>query len=247
VRLTPGSAAKHACEPGNSEEDARAGFSLLAISSGSHTNEPNVRIVITDVADLRFSLRIPLLAAALAAIAVTGCGGAEEGSFDGSHPNYAKALAGSPAPLARVHAQGNRLLPGGLEAYEERIAELRGFPVVVNLWASWCGGCRLEFPAFQQAAARYGKRVAFLGVDSEDSEDAAATFLDGVPVPYPSYSDPEAEIKEGVGGPRGLPDTAFYDRAGELVFLHQGAYEDEADLYEDIELYALGKPVAKGG
>ena len=73
---------------------------------------------------------------------------------------------------------------------------LRGYPVVVNVWASWCGPCRFEFPHFQRAAAAYGKRVAFLGIDSQDSDDAAATFLREEPVPYPSYTDPDEEIAD---------------------------------------------------
>ena len=55
----------------------------------------------------------------------------------GRHPDYAKALAGSPPPLAALHRQANKLLPGGSAAYEDRIAALRGYPVVVNIWASW--------------------------------------------------------------------------------------------------------------
>lgn len=169
---------------------------------------------------------------------VAGCG--TETAGDGSHPNYAKALAGAPAPLAALYKQGNELLPGGLDAYERRIEGLRGYPVVVNAWASWCGPCRFEFPTMQRMSAAYGKRVAFLGVDSQDSSDAAETFLRDEPVPYPSYSDPDEEIKNEIGG-RGIPVTAFYDRDGELVFLQQIPYTDHAQLRADIERYALGE------
>jgi thiol-disulfide isomerase/thioredoxin len=175
---------------------------------------------------------------AVAVPAASGCG-AESGGGEG-HPDYARALAGAPPRLAAIHAQANRLLPGEVEGYEKRIASLRGYPVVVNVWASWCGPCRFEFPAFQRLSARYGKRVAFLGIDSEDSEDAARTFLREAPVPYPSYSDPDKEIAESIGVEFGLPDTAFYDRRGELVHLRQGPYEDEAELRADIERHALG-------
>jgi cytochrome c biogenesis protein CcmG, thiol:disulfide interchange protein DsbE len=179
------------------------------------------------------------LALLVTAFAATGCGSSSDGGTDG-HPDYAKALAGAPRPLAAVYDQANRLLPGGRDAYEGRLAALEGYPVVVNVWASWCGPCRFEFPHFQRAAARYGKRVAFLGVDSQDSDDAAATFLREEPVPYPSYTDPGEEILESLGG-TGLPDTAFYDRRGKLVYLKQGPYDDEAELRADIERYALGR------
>jgi cytochrome c biogenesis protein CcmG/thiol:disulfide interchange protein DsbE len=172
------------------------------------------------------------------ALAAAGCGSSADGESDG-YPNYEKALAGAPPQLAALYQQPNRLLSGGLDVYEERIAALRGHPVVVNVWGSWCGPCRFEFPYLQRAAARYGKRVAFVGVDNQDSDDLASDFLREEPVPYPSYTDPDSEILDHLGGD-GLPDTAFYDRRGELVFLKQGPYDEEEELYADIERYALG-------
>src|SRR6187397_3617242 len=74
--------------------------------------------------------RPALLLAALIALAVAGCG-ASTTDYGGAHPDYAKALAGSPPPLAALHRQANELLPGGKDAYEERIAALRGYPAVV--------------------------------------------------------------------------------------------------------------------
>jgi thiol-disulfide isomerase/thioredoxin len=173
----------------------------------------------------------------LGALAGWGGGGDEGG---GGHPDYAEALAGSPPPLAALYSQPNQLLDGGIDAYEARIAGLRGYPAVVNVWASWCGPCRFEFPSFQRLSARYGKRVAFLAIDSQDSDAAAETFLEEEPVPYPSYTDPDKDIAKSVGANLGLPDTAFYSRSGELVYLKQGPYDDEAELRADIERYALG-------
>jgi cytochrome c biogenesis protein CcmG/thiol:disulfide interchange protein DsbE len=182
-------------------------------------------------------------------LSLSACGSSGGGHQGGAPPDYAKVLAGAPPPLATLYEQANRLLPGGVDAYEERIVALRGYPVVVNVWASWCGPCRFEFPHFQRAAARYGKRVAFLGVDKQDSDDLAATFLREEPVPYPSYTDPDEEIAESVGdggATRGLPATAFYDRGGEVVFLKLGPYSEEAELRADIERFALGRGAKSG-
>ena len=175
------------------------------------------------------------LLALLAAFA--GCGSEE--SLDGSHPDYEQALAGSPPPLAALHAQANELLPGGTDAFERRLGELRGYPVVVNLWASWCGPCRHEFPALQDLSARYGKRVGFLGVDTQDDEDAAATFLEEAPVPYPSYSDPDEDIKRSLEIAFGLPSTVYFDKQGELCHKKEGVYPDQAELAADVRRYAL--------
>lgn len=186
----------------------------------------------------RFRSLLAVGALALAVLLGTGCGGSEGSESGGSHPNYAKALAGSPPALAALHKQANDLLPGGTDAYEKRIAALRGYPVVVNVWASWCGPCRFEFPVLQKLSARYGKKVAFLGVNSEDVDDAAATFLREEPVPYPSYTDPDKEIFESLDA-IGLPDTAFYNESGELVYLKQGPYAEDSELEEDVRRYAL--------
>ncbi len=71
-------------------------------------------------------------------------------------------------------------------------------------------------------------------------KSAASTFLKEAPVPYPSYSDPGKKIASAVHVTIGLPDTAFYDRRGKLVYLKQGPYAHASDLEADLKLYALG-------
>jgi thiol-disulfide isomerase/thioredoxin len=205
-----------------------------------------LRIVITELTKKGRKLAAGLLSAAVTTLLAVGCGAGGSAEVGGEAPDYATALAGSPPPLAALHRQGNELLPGGLDAYEERIRALRGYPVVVNVWASWCGPCRFEFPALQEMSARYGKRVAFLGVDSQDSDDAAETFLEEAPVPYPSYTDRDEDIANEIGG-IALPTTAFYDRDGELVFLQLKPYVEPGELRADIERYALGGGGGGGG
>jgi thiol-disulfide isomerase/thioredoxin len=141
--------------------------------------------------------------------------------------------------LRRLRAQGNRLLDGGREAFEAQIGELRGTPVVVNQWASWCPPCRAEFPIFQRLAEKYAGRVAFLGIDMQDDREAALAFMNELPTPYPHYVDEDASIARLIGGGRVSPTTGFYDARGELVFSHLGAYADDAQLEAEIRRYAL--------
>lgn len=189
--------------------------------------------------------RIPLVAggalAALAcATAIGGCGRDEPSPAReaGKAARAATALRGSPPKLAAIHRQANRLLPGGDSGFEARLAELRGYPVVVNKWASWCGPCRHEFPFFQSQAVKRGKRVAFLGVNSNDGPDSARDFLKRFPVPYPSYEDPKLEVAAVFKAPTEFPATAFYDRRGRLAFVKKGGYDREAELAADIRRYA---------
>jgi thiol-disulfide isomerase/thioredoxin len=188
----------------------------------------------------RLRLSVGPFAIALVALIATGCGSSQSGDYGGAHPNYGKALAGSPPPLAALHSQADKLLPGGTDAFEKRIAALKGYPVVANVWASWCGPCRFEFPVLQKLSARYGKQVAFVGVDSQDSDDSATTFLEEAPLPYPSYTDPDKKLADSLGATLGFPDTVFYDRAGKLVYLKQGPYAHDSELEADVRRYALG-------
>jgi cytochrome c biogenesis protein CcmG/thiol:disulfide interchange protein DsbE len=185
----------------------------------------------------RLSRRLLLPTLAALALALAGCGSDSGGGAD-TPPDYDSALAGAPPPLAKLYEQAGQLLPGGTDAYQRQLAELRGYPVVVNKWASWCGPCHVETPWFQRLSARLGKRIAFLGVDTKDSSAAAEDFLREYPLPYPSFSDPDEEIAEAMEATIGFPATAFYDSRGELAHVQQGQYASIDALAADIERYA---------
>ncbi len=142
-------------------------------------------------------------------------------------------LAGSPGALAAIHRQAGTLL-GSASALRPRLASLRGYPVVINAWASWCPPCRSEFPLFAAASARYGKRVAFLGVDTNDAAGAARSFLSAHPVSYPSYQSSSADLSWLVNL-EGMPTTVFIDRSGHVTEIHASYYQTEATLDDDIQ------------
>ncbi len=147
-------------------------------------------------------------------------------------------LAGSPAPLAALHNQANLLLSGGEGALRTRLRSLRGRPVVINKWASWCQPCRSEFGAFQQASVDLGRRVAFIGIDSGDtSRTAAQAFLRAFPVSYPSYFDPSGGLGTKITDSSSMPVTVIYDaRGGE--YIHQGPYLSASELERDVKHFA---------
>ena len=187
-------------------------------------------------------LLLPLALVAFAAVLVVGLvqAGGDEAPDRQQNPSLAeqqRALAGAPAPLARLYARGNTIERGDLEA---RLRALRGYPVVLNKWASWCGPCKAEFPAFAQAARKVGTRVAFLGVNAMDSGQAARRFLARQPVPYPSIEDVDGDVAQRLGLGQNFPVTAFFDRRGELVQIHQGGYTSSAQLLADIRRYLGG-------
>jgi cytochrome c biogenesis protein CcmG/thiol:disulfide interchange protein DsbE len=170
-------------------------------------------------------------------VVAAGCGGSDSGNPTSAAVDYDTALSDAPPPLAGLYAKGDVLIPGGIDELKAQLAKLKGYPAVVNVWASWCGPCRFEFPYFQKAAAEFGDRVAFLGLDSEDSDAAATTFLDELPLPYPSVTDPDADARDEFEL-RGYPATAFYDSNGERVYVMPGPYTSADQLVADIKRYA---------
>ena len=146
-------------------------------------------------------------------------------------------LAGAPPPLAALHEQSSAILTGGTAAFDERLQDLRGTPVVINKWASWCGPCRAEFPIFQQVAADRGKTVAFLGVNGADKRPAAERFLAERPLPYPSYEDPDEKIAQTLKAAKYFPMTIFLDTRGRTAFVKAGEYATRAELEADIDRY----------
>jgi thiol-disulfide isomerase/thioredoxin len=150
-------------------------------------------------------------------------------------------LAGSPPALNAVHRQASQLL-GSQPQLVARIRALRGYPIVINLWASWCAPCRSEFGLFASASARYGRQVGFLGADTDDSPGDARPFLTQHPVSYPSYQTTTSKISQIVPqGIQGLPTTIFINRAGKLAYVHIGQYSSQGILDGDIQTYALGR------
>ncbi len=148
-------------------------------------------------------------------------------------------LSGSPPPLAALHAQANQLLPGGLGALRARLTALRGTPVVINKWASWCEPCRAEFPVFQHVSVSQGKRVAFIGIDSGDTTRSDPLgFLRTLPVSYPSYYDRSGQAGVTITDSTFTPVTVFLDSRGK-EYIHQGPYPSVAKLEADVRRYAL--------
>lgn len=100
------------------------------------------------------------------------------------------------------------------------LADLRG-PVLVNLWASWCGPCRTEMPVLAAASQRYSERVAFVGVNTRDSPQMAGAFLTQLRVRYPQLVDTNGRLLADLRIP-GLPVTLLLDRRGRVVSQHVG-------------------------
>ncbi|MGH2544986.1 MAG: TlpA family protein disulfide reductase [Ardenticatenaceae bacterium] len=118
-----------------------------------------------------------------------------------------------------------------LETFDgEQIAsgDLRGKPVIVNFWASWCRECDKEMRLLQQAHERYGDEIVLLGVDHVDTEAKALAYLERYGITYTNGPDLGGRIASAFNI-KGVPETFFIDEAGTIQGMHLGPL-DEATL-----------------
>jgi len=104
-----------------------------------------------------------------------------------------------------------------------------GTPMLVNLWASWCGPCRQELPEFQRFAQRAGDRVRVVGVDTRDSDAAGRSLVAELHLDFAMLVDPEGRLLAAVGR-TALPLTLFVDAHGNIRYLYNAQALDEAEL-----------------
>jgi thiol-disulfide isomerase/thioredoxin len=129
----------------------------------------------------------------------------------------------------------------GFEEFRTLLSQLRGMPVVVNVWGSWCPPCRIEAPDLSRVAREFEGRVQFLGVDILDDRRDARDFIQEFDWPYPSVFDPAGQIRDRLGY-IGQPITVIYDVHGEIAFEWAGTIT--ADLLRAEILKVLD---ARGG
>ncbi len=110
------------------------------------------------------------------------------------------------------------------QASSMSMASLRGRPVVLNMWGSWCSECKREMPAIESVARRTGDAVTFVGVDTADQKSTALRFLGRYHVTYLQLFDPGEVVLSGYGE-QGLPVTVFVSGTGKVVGEYLGALD----------------------
>lgn len=109
----------------------------------------------------------------------------------------------------------SQLAPVTAKEFQQMLVGLKGKPVLVNIWASWCVPCRAEAPILKRAAADLDGEVVFLGVAARDDPNSARAFLDEFSIDYLNLSDEAGEIPRLVEM-RGYPTTIAIDSDGNV-------------------------------
>jgi thiol-disulfide isomerase/thioredoxin len=158
----------------------------------------------------------------------TGDGVAERGSIPAGNAVEARGLP----------TTADALPAASFEDFEALIAELRGTPILVNIWASWCPPCRAEMPYLVDAHEEIGDRVQFLGIDILDARVSAREFIEEFGMTFPSLFDETGEIRDRLGL-FGQPGTVFYDANGERVATWNGSIP-EPELRRQLDRLLRG-------
>ena len=127
---------------------------------------------------------------------------------------------------------------------EVALAELRGTPLVVNFWASWCDPCRAEAKVLQRTWERQDGGVLFLGLNALDAREDARDFIGQFGLTFPHVRDPGNDTQRA-WGVTGLPETYFIAADGKVVG-HVIGTVDEAQLRDGIAAARAGRPQGLG-
>jgi cytochrome c biogenesis protein CcmG/thiol:disulfide interchange protein DsbE len=154
-----------------------------------------------------------LVAVVLTALLAVGCSDAPQ-----PNPSPTKRLTLPPSPTA--------LPPFTPAEFRALLASMKGTPVVMNIWASWCGPCTAEAPGLARVARDFKGKAQFVGVDIIDHLPPARAFIRKYGWPYPSVFDPRGAIRDDFGF-IGQPVTVVFDRAGNVALTHSGPISED--------------------
>ncbi len=113
----------------------------------------------------------------------------------------------------------------GLSGPSRLLSHYRGKPLIINVWASWCGPCQMEMGSLERLARRYGgKQFNVIGVSTDDYVDRAELFLKKTNTTFSNYIDQRLMLEHMLGA-ESLPLTLLVDERGKVLAKFTGAKE----------------------
>ena len=177
-----------------------------------------------DAAASRSTPRTKLIAV-IAVIAIAG--------YALTRTSDAPAFAPTGDPVALPAA--GKLTELSADEFEGVLVGLRGTPVIVNIWASWCAPCRTETPLLERTWRAHGDEVMIIGVASKDAPSGALAFMSEFEVGYPNVFDSSGQIRARMGL-RGFPTSYVFGADGKLRTTIMGGLTEQrlAAILEDL-------------
>jgi cytochrome c biogenesis protein CcmG, thiol:disulfide interchange protein DsbE len=163
-----------------------------------------------------------------AALLLAACAGSEQTA----EVSEDAAPAGADAPAVAVRDPLPAMEVVDFDGEQISLADYTGTPLVVNFWASWCPPCIAEMPDLEAVSQLADGRVAFVGVNTQDTQDRAEELAERTGVTYDLVRDPDAELFQAFGV-FAMPTTFYVDATGDIVGRHSGLLTRDA-LVDDL-------------
>ena len=112
-----------------------------------------------------------------------------------------------------------------LDGTSIKLADLRGRPVLINFWATWCGPCQQEMPLIEQYYQKYKSDLVVLAVNSAEPQTDVQTFVTNYNLTFPVLLDPDYKV-EDLYRVRAFPTTFFVDKSGTIRYQQIGVLSE---------------------
>jgi thiol-disulfide isomerase/thioredoxin len=155
--------------------------------------------------------------------------------------NNSPAFAGTPGEVE----VGGYLRPAtlqGLSGKSRKFSDYRGKPLIINVWASWCGPCREEMGSLDRLSRRYaGKKFNVIGISTDDDNNAAASYIKQAGVSFETFIDSKVFL-ENMLGANSIPLTVFVDANGRVLRKVRGSHEWDSPEFLGLigETFGIG-------
>lgn len=136
----------------------------------------------------------------------------------------ATAFAGTPGEV-EIGGYLREAKLQGFSGNTKKFSDFKGKPLIINVWASWCGPCRAEMGSLDRLARRYGgKQFNVIGISTDDDGNAAAAFIKQSKITFENYLDSKV-LLENMLGADAIPLTILVDARGRVLAKVRGAHE----------------------
>lgn len=188
---------------------------------------------------LRVILVITLASALTVALVMSGCSG--ESNLNGSGLGRITGCSVDSAQSPQLGGPAPNFQFQNPEGQATSLSDLRGKPVLVNFWATWCSPCRMEMPYLQQIYEEWQERgLVVLAINIGESADKVTNFVESYSISFPVLLDTnqDAALCYNI---QYIPTTFFIDRDGIIQYIEVGAFQSKEEIESSLSKLAITK------